>query len=115
MTREQAIQIARRAAFQATHLKAEGRHDYLPTTQEKAETWQPHEWVVQAILLARGAPLERVQAFSCAQASQSFKGVQQPRCARWCGHPDHCVASFEPLVGDAEDAERYAYAKTLEG
>ena len=52
MTREQAIQIARRAAFQATHLKAEGRHDYLPTTQEKAETWQPHEWVVQAILSA---------------------------------------------------------------
>ena len=98
MTREQAIQIARHAAFQANFLKAEGRLEYLPRTQENAETWQPHEWVVQAILNASGRPLERVQAFSCAQEMQTYKGNALARCQKWCGHSADCVASFEPLI-----------------
>ena len=47
MTRNQAIEIARQRA-----LNAREGHGYLPVTEADAQTWMPHEWVIDAILLA---------------------------------------------------------------
>lgn len=44
MTRDQAIEIARREA-----LRSREGHSYLPVN---ADTWMPHEWVIDAILAA---------------------------------------------------------------
>lgn len=50
MTREDAIALARVYARTSAE-----RHSYLPTTKEEAETWMPHEWVVEAIQDVNGA------------------------------------------------------------
>lgn len=42
---DQCVEIARQAAA-ACH----ERHDYMPSTVRLAETWQPHRWVVDAML-----------------------------------------------------------------
>ena len=47
MTRNQAIEIARQRA-----LNTRESHGYLPVTEADAQTWMPHEWVIDAILLA---------------------------------------------------------------
>lgn len=47
MHQDQAREIARAAAV-ACH----ERHDYMPPTPLLAEVWQPHRWVVDAMLLA---------------------------------------------------------------
>ena len=47
MTRDQAIEVARRAALNSM----EG-YAYLPVTDEDAATWMPHEWAVKAIISA---------------------------------------------------------------
>jgi hypothetical protein len=52
MTRDQAIDIARRRA-----LNSRDTHAYLPVTQADAATWMPHEWVIDAILWAAGFPV----------------------------------------------------------
>lgn len=49
MTRDQAIDIARVKARTCYE-----RHGYLPVTVAEAETWQPHEWVIESILWAAG-------------------------------------------------------------
>ncbi len=49
MTRDQAIQIARREA-----LNSREGHGYLPVTDADAQTWMPHEWVIAAIMWAAG-------------------------------------------------------------
>lgn len=51
MTRDQAIQMARDSA-----MKSQEGHKYLPIN---ADTWMPHEWVIDAILAAsETAPTE---------------------------------------------------------
>ena len=47
MHQDQCREIARAAAV-ACH----ERHDYMPATPLLAEVWQPHRWVVDAMLLA---------------------------------------------------------------
>jgi hypothetical protein len=47
MHQDQCVEIARGAAV-ACH----ERHDYMPATVLQAETWKPHRWVVDAMLLA---------------------------------------------------------------
>lgn len=47
MTRNQAIEIARQRA-----LNTRESHGYLPVTEADAQTWMPHEWVIDAILWA---------------------------------------------------------------
>jgi len=47
MHQDQCVEIARGAAV-ACH----ERHDYMPATTLLAETWKPHRWVVDAMLLA---------------------------------------------------------------
>lgn len=47
MTRDQAIELARRKSLNS----GEG-HAYLPVTNEDAQAWMPHEWVIDAILAA---------------------------------------------------------------
>ena len=44
MTRNQAIEIARQRA-----LNTREGHRYLPVTEADAATWEPHEWVIDAI------------------------------------------------------------------
>ena len=50
MTRIQVIDIARQAALKAGLRGV--RNDYLPITQLEAENWQPHAWVIDAVLSA---------------------------------------------------------------
>lgn len=45
ITREEAIKIAQKHAYATAE-----EHAYLPKTTEAAVLWQPHEWVVEAIL-----------------------------------------------------------------
>lgn len=54
MTRDVAIYIARLCAY-AKH----DSHSYLPQTRDDAKTWQPHEWVVDAIRWADAQPDEQ--------------------------------------------------------
>lgn len=50
MTRDQAIDIARRRA-----LNSKDTHAYLPVTDDDAKAWMPHEWVIDAIQAASEA------------------------------------------------------------
>ena len=47
MHQDKAIELAREAAIVCGE-----RHDYMPATELLAETWQPHRWVVDAMLMA---------------------------------------------------------------
>ena len=47
MHQDKARQMAREAVVDCTD-----RHDYMPATPLLAEDWQPHRWVVDAMLLA---------------------------------------------------------------
>ena len=59
MTREQAIDLARRRA-----LNSKDGHGYLPVTDADAAAWMPHEWVIDAIVAASQPPREPVQPLS---------------------------------------------------
>lgn len=47
MHQDRCVQLAREAAVNCGE-----RHDYMPAADMLAETWQPHRWVVDAMLLA---------------------------------------------------------------
>lgn len=47
MHQDKCVELARQAAVDCGE-----RHDYMPATELLAETWQPHRWVVDAMLLA---------------------------------------------------------------
>ena len=47
MHQDRCVELAREAAVACGE-----RHDYMPTTELLAETWQPHRWVIDAMLLA---------------------------------------------------------------
>lgn len=47
MHQDKCVELARQAAVDCSE-----RHDYMPATDLLAETWQPHRWVVDAMLLA---------------------------------------------------------------
>lgn len=47
MHQDRCVQLAREAAVDCGE-----RHGYMPATELLAETWQPHRWVVDAMLLA---------------------------------------------------------------
>lgn len=49
MHQDQCVQIAREAAVACGE-----RHSYMPDTDEAAATWQPHRWVIDAMLVASG-------------------------------------------------------------
>lgn len=55
MHQDRCVQIAREAAVACGE-----RHAYMPATELLAEVWQPHRWVVDAMLIATAeAELER--------------------------------------------------------
>jgi hypothetical protein len=57
MHQERCVEIAREAAVECGE-----RHEYLPATELLASTFQPHRWVIDAMLLAAGeAEQERDQ------------------------------------------------------
>ena len=47
MHQDRCVQLAREAAVACGE-----RHAYMPATELLAETWQPHRWVIDAMLLA---------------------------------------------------------------
>lgn len=47
MDREDAIHLAQYFAFNTRE-----KHEYLPKNKTEAATWEPHEWVIQAIIEA---------------------------------------------------------------
>lgn len=47
MHQDRCVELAREAAVACGE-----RHDYMPPTDLLAETWQPHRWVIDAMLLA---------------------------------------------------------------
>jgi len=47
MTRDEAIFIAKMEAY-----KEASKHSYIPESMNEFTGWQPHEWVIQAILKA---------------------------------------------------------------
>jgi hypothetical protein len=47
MHQDQCVEIARQAAVACRE-----RHDYMPATELLAEVWQPHRWVIDAMLCA---------------------------------------------------------------
>jgi hypothetical protein len=47
MHQDRCVDLAREAAVACGE-----RHDYMPATDLLAETWHPHRWVVEAMLLA---------------------------------------------------------------
>lgn len=49
MHQDQCVQIAREAAVDCGE-----RHAYMPRTNEEAIAWQPHRWVIDAMLVASG-------------------------------------------------------------
>ena len=49
MHQDKCVELAREAAVDCGE-----RHAYMPSTELLASTWQPHRWVVDAMLLAAG-------------------------------------------------------------
>ncbi|CAI3970952.1 MULTISPECIES: hypothetical protein [Alteromonas] len=49
MSRDQAIELCRIHALIAGE---KDQHAYLPKTEEEANNWEPHEWVIGAIMEA---------------------------------------------------------------
>ena len=47
MHQDRCVQLAREAAAWCGE-----RHEYMPANEAEAETWNPHRWVVDAMLLA---------------------------------------------------------------
>ena len=47
MHQDKAVELAREAAVACGE-----RHSYMPPTEPLAEVWQPHRWVIDAMLLA---------------------------------------------------------------
>ena len=47
MMRGQAVEFLRSQALKAGK---QGAHDYLPKNEKDADTWQPHEWMVDALI-----------------------------------------------------------------
>ena len=45
------VELARKAAT-----RCDQRHAYMPATPQEAQTWHPHRWVVDAMLLAQEQP-----------------------------------------------------------
>jgi hypothetical protein len=54
LTRDQAIEIARRAAL-AQETRQPATHGYLPTPTN-VSSWTPHDWVVDALIEASAGP-----------------------------------------------------------
>jgi len=55
MHQDRCVELAREAAVHCGE-----RHEYMPATELLAETWHPHRWVVDAMLLATNeAEIER--------------------------------------------------------
>lgn len=48
MTREEAIEMCRARALAAR--QRGDAQEYLPSTPAEADTWLPHEWVIEAVL-----------------------------------------------------------------
>ena len=55
MKRNEAIEIARRAALESVE-----NHNYIPSSKNEAETFNPHEWVIDAITKARDENVKQV-------------------------------------------------------
>jgi hypothetical protein len=51
MHQDRCVELAREAAVACGE-----RHSYMPATDLLAETWQPHRWVIDAMLLAADEP-----------------------------------------------------------
>lgn len=83
MTPADAIQIARKAAFEAGKAGGVNALHYLPTTVSEALNWTPHAWVVDAMLQAvrapRGAqaldPLQHADSANYADRARAVLGV----------------------------------------
>ena len=58
MHQDKCLELAREAATWCAE-----RHDYMPPTELLAETWHPHRWVVDAMLLAAGEAEKERDAF----------------------------------------------------
>lgn len=70
MTRNQAIEIARQRA-----LNTRESHGYLPVTEADAQTWMPHEWVIDAILWATmQRDLAALQAVNPTRSREEVEG-----------------------------------------
>lgn len=50
MKQTEALHLARRAALNAATVPAGAPHGYLPKTQEEANRWTPHEWVIELLM-----------------------------------------------------------------
>lgn len=79
MTRAQAKQLARRFAHEADE-----RHSYMPNNAIEAASWQPHEWVIAAILSAANGGDAAQQHPTCASAGRCREAIACPpgRCVK---------------------------------
>ena len=81
MHQDKCVEIARQAAVDCGE-----RHDYMPATELLAETWTPHRWVVDAMLLAADVP---PLGASAAARQLRAAGHRGPIIA--CGGPDRSI------------------------
>lgn len=49
MHQDRCVELCREAAVNCGE-----RHDYMPVAEAQAQAWQPHRWVVDAMLMATG-------------------------------------------------------------
>ena len=84
MNDEDAVAIARKYALRAGRM---GEHQYLPTTEDGAAAWEPHRWVVDAIIAGAYAAVCRDDAWGPATHAQC-KGREV------CPDIDRCEVSM---------------------
>lgn len=95
MTRDQAIDIARRRA-----LNSKDTHAYLPVTDDDAKAWMPHEWVIDAIQAA-SVPLgaeQVVAAIYAVGAEAARRGEMFPQTSDEQLEDRHAVARVAEML-----------------
>lgn len=90
MHQDKCVELARQAAVDCGE-----RHDYMPATELLAETWHPHRWVVDAMLLAADEAERERDAFKAGNTELlELPGSTNPSCracARFWRAPGSCA------------------------
>lgn len=129
MTKDQAIELARAHALRDG---ADDLHAYLPRTETEAALWDPHAWVVAAIIAATAAPAQSHSELATAVLSlnalwntsgdEAALAAQLDLCRRLAKYtpqadPDQetDATRFRWLTEDHDDSETRAKCRELLG
>lgn len=91
LSQQHALLLARKVALDAGQRDPKP-HDYLPTTEEEAKAWSPHEWVVEALMRASDPEIQHMLYLATRPPiDPSTITTVHGRHQKVYGEPDHYV------------------------